>query len=333
MDEILAGRASPAQIAGFVVALRAKGETAAEVASMADAMLARAELVPITSAVMDVVGTGGDHSGSVNISTMAAITVAACGVPVVKHGNRAASSQAGTADVLAELGLAIELGPSQVAHCASELGIGFAFAPVHHPAMRHAAVARRDLAVPTVFNILGPLTNPARAQAALIGCADAGRAPVMAGVLARRGVHALVVRGDDGLDEVSTATTTTVWDATGAEVRLDVIDPGDLGLEPSEASALVGGDPARNARLLRMAMGLEEVPTTDGSRIHAIRDAVALNAATALVAWQSLERTDSSPVSIRIAEQLPRARQALVSGRAASLLERWVVLSQELSAD
>jgi len=333
MDEILAGQATQAQIAGFAVALRAKGETADEVAAMADAMLQRAELVPIAPPVMDVVGTGGDHSGSVNISTMAAIAVASCGVPVVKHGNRAASSQTGTADVLAELGVAIELQPAQVARCASELGIGFAFAPVHHPAMRHAAAARRDLGVPTVFNILGPLTNPAQAAAALIGCADPERAPVMAGVLAQRGVHALVVRGDDGLDEISTTTTTSVWDATGGSVRRDVIDPGDLGLQRAQASDLVGGDPARNAALLRMAIGLETALAPYEGRVRAIRDAVAINTAAALVAWESLDHVDTAPMTTRIGGQLPRAQQALTSGRAADLLERWIALSQELAAD
>jgi len=333
MDEILAGQATAAQIAGFAVALRAKGETSDEVAAMAAAMLQRAELVSIASPVMDVVGTGGDHSGSVNISTMAAIAVAACGVPVIKHGNRAASSQTGTADVLSELGVAIELQPAQVARCATELGIAFAFAPVHHPAMRFAAGARRDLGVPTVFNILGPLTNPAQATAALIGCADLGRAPVMAGVLAKRGVRALVVRADDGLDEISATTTTRVWDATDGSVRQQVIDPHALGLQPAQASDLVGGDPARNAELLRMTLGLEPVPDHEDPKVRAIRDAVAINAAAALVAWESIDHFDTSPIDTRIGEQLPRAQLSLTSGRAAELLERWIKLSRELEAD
>ncbi len=333
MDEILAGRASEAQLAGFAVALRAKGETASEVAALAEAMLRHAALVPVTGPVLDVVGTGGDHSGSVNISTMSAIVVAACGVPVVKHGNRAASSQTGTADVLRALGVQIDLQPSQVVRCLDQVGIGFAFAPVHHPAMRHAAVARRDLGVPTVFNILGPLTNPAGAKAALIGCADSRLAPVMAQVLADRGVRALVVRGDDGLDEVSTVARTSVWDATGGQVRHDSIEVRDLGLEPAVASDLVGGDPDRNAGLLRMALGLGEVPARDRRRVQAIRDAVAVNAAAALVAWVSIDHWRDRPITDRIAEQMPRAVDALVTGRAAALVDRWALLTRELAAD
>jgi len=332
MEEILAGRASDAQIAGFAIALRAKGETDIEVAALAASMLAHAERIEVAGPVLDVVGTGGDHSGSVNISTMAAVVAAACAVPVVKHGNRAASSQTGTADVLAELGVAISLPPRAVADCLAQVGIGFAFAPVHHPAMRHAAAARRDLGVPTVFNILGPLTNPAGAQASLIGCADPRLAPIMAQVLAHRGACAIVVRGDDGLDEVSTARPSTAWVAAGGEVRQDRIDVADLGVRAARPQDLVGGDPERNASLLRMSLGMQEPSPGDSARVAAIRDAVAVNAAAALVAWQGIGQGIALPLVERIAEQLPRARRAIDGGDAADLMQRWRSVSQELAA-
>jgi len=333
MEEILDGRASDAQIAAFAVALRAKGEVEVGGSGLAASMLQHAERIQMDVPVLDVVGTGGDHSGSVNISTMAAVVAAACGVPVVKHGNRAASSQTGTADVLDELGVAISLQPGQVAQCVAQIGIGFAFAPVHHPAMRHAASARRDLGVPTVFNILGPLTNPAGARAALIGCADARLAPVMAQVLAHRGVSAIVVRGDDGLDEISTADRTTAWIASLGDVRTDVIDMSALDVAPARAGDLVGGDPARNAALLRMTLGLDEVLAVDRHRVDAVRDAVAVNAAGALVAWQGVGVGIGLPLGGQLAEQLPRARQAMASGQAADLLQRWAALSRELAGD
>ena len=259
MGQILSGDATAAQIAGFVVALKAKGETPQEVNALVSVMLAHARLLDLgvdaPNVVLDVVGTGGDRSNTVNISTMAAIVCAAAGAPIVKHGNRAASSSTGTADVLEELGVAIDLEPTGVAACVHRAGIGFCFAPTHHPAMRHAGPSRRELGVPTVFNILGPLTNPGGAQAALIGCASPAMAPVMADVLCRRGVRALVVRGDDGLDEISTTSTTQVWDVTAGSVRRATIDPADHGIAMADPELLRGGDRVRNADLLRKALG------------------------------------------------------------------------------
>ncbi|MBV9728947.1 MAG: anthranilate phosphoribosyltransferase, partial [Pseudonocardiales bacterium] len=211
MDQVMSGVATQAQIAAFMVALRAKGETPAEIAGLADGMLSHAYRVQVPQRAVDVVGTGGDQAHTVNISTMAALVTAAAGAPVIKHGNRAASSQCGAADVLEALGVALDLGPEQVARCVAEAGIGFCFSPLFHPAMRHAAAVRREIGIPTAFNFLGPLINPAQPDAALVGCADLRMAPVMAQVLADRGVSALVVRGDDGLDEITTTTTTSVW--------------------------------------------------------------------------------------------------------------------------
>ncbi|MGH3973084.1 MAG: anthranilate phosphoribosyltransferase, partial [Pseudonocardiaceae bacterium] len=230
MDQVMAGAATPAQMAAFVVALRAKGETPAEIAGLAGGMLAHARRMRVPQRAIDVVGTGGDRAHTVNISTMTALVTAAAGAPVVKHGNRAASSKCGTADVLEQLGVAIDLGPEQVVQCVSEVGIGFCFAPLFHPAMRHAAGVRREIGVPTAFNFLGPLTNPAQPEAALVGCADLRMAPVMAQVLADRGITALLVRGDDGLDEITTTTTTSVWLINGGTVQRDQLDPAALGV-------------------------------------------------------------------------------------------------------
>ncbi|MDD2858593.1 MAG: anthranilate phosphoribosyltransferase [Candidatus Nanopelagicales bacterium] len=332
MEQMLAGEASDAQIAGFVVALRAKGESPAEVAALVATMGEHANTFTTSRPAIDVVGTGGDQANTVNISTMTSLVVAACGVPVAKHGNRAASSQTGTADVLEELGVVIELAPDQVRACVELAGIGFAFAPRHHPAMRHVAQVRRQLGVPTVFNILGPLSNPASAAAMLLGVADARRAPVIARVLADRGVRALVVRGDDGLDELSTTTTSTVWDVTRGTVDESSFDPSHLGLLPVDPALLVGGDRVRNAELLRQVIGSEPVSDHETSRIAAIRDVVCLNAAAALTAYAALhEPVVDAPLHDRVGVHLPSARAALESGEAAAVLARWISTSQRIA--
>ena len=347
MSSILGGEASPAQMAAFMAALRTKGETGVEVDALVEVMLGEGRLLdlgPRPPVVLDVVGTGGDHSHSVNISTMAALVCAAAGTPVVKHGNRAASSSTGTADVLEELGVAIDLEPDAVAECLHEVGMAFCFAPVHHPAMRHVAPVRRELGVPTVFNILGPLTNPARAQAALIGCAGVSLAELMADVLLRRGVRALVVRGEDGLDEISTAALTRVWDVTDGSLRDLVLDARELGIPRVDARLLRGGDRRLNASLLRAALaapdstdaGAESAEPDHVARIAAIRDAVLVNAAAALVAHDAAvaaaagDPVDVAPLPDRIAARLERARAVLDSGSALVLLDRWRARTQEL---
>lgn len=330
MRAILSGEATEAQIGGFAMALRAKGEAPQEVEGFVAVMLDHARLVDHDVIALDVVGTGGDQSHSVNISTMSALVAAAAGAPVIKHGNRAASSSTGTADVLEELGITITLEPDQVARSAREAGIGFCFAPLHHPALRNAAQARRDLGVPTLFNILGPLANPGLAEAALVGCADASRAPVIADVLHRRGVKALVVRGDDGLDEISTVTTTAIWDATGERVVPTALDPRDLGIAPVDAALIVGGDRARNAQLLRQALG--GAPVEEPERVQAIREVVALNAAAALVAYDAaMGQAPSGTVTERIAERLPRTRDIIESGAAWQVLERWIAVVDRIT--
>jgi anthranilate phosphoribosyltransferase len=317
MGEIMEGAATPAQIAGFAMALRAKGESAAEVSGLVAAMLARARPCSVAGPVVDTCGTGGDRAHTVNISTMAALVVAGAGARVVKHGNRAASSTCGSADLLEELGVRIDLAPDAVASCAAEAGIAFCFAPVFHPALRHTGAPRRELGVATVFNFLGPLTNPARPAFQAVGVADARMAGVMAGVLAERGASALVFRGDDGLDELTTATTSRVWVVGGGVVREESLDPSVLGVAPAPVEALRGGDAAFNASVCRAFLGGEAGP---------VRDAVLLNAAAALAA---LAPSDA-PVAERLAATLPVAGAAVDSGAALAVLERWVAVSARL---
>lgn len=318
MGEVMDGSATPAQVAGFAVALRAKGEAAPEMSGLVAAMLSRAKPCPVDGPVVDTCGTGGDRSHTVNISTMAALVVAGCGVRVVKHGNRAASSTCGSADLLEALGVRIDLEPASVAACAAEAGIAFCFAPVFHPALRHAAVARRELGVATVFNFLGPLTNPARPEFQAVGVADARMAGVMAGVLAARGASALVFRGDDGLDELTTATTSRVWVVASGEVREESVDPAAFGVPVSPAEALRGGEAAFNASVAMSFL--------DGAA-GPVRDAVLLNAAAALAALTP----SSLPVGERLAAELPRAAAAVDSGAARGALDRWVSVSNALS--
>ena len=311
MDEVFAGAATPVQLAGFVVALRAKGETVDEVSGIAAAMLAAANPISVPGRLLDVVGTGGDRSMSVNISTMAAIVAAGAGARVVKHGNRSASSQSGSADVLEALGIRLDLAPARVGEVAEEAGITFCFSAAFHPAMRHAAVPRRELGIATTFNILGPLTNPARPQAQAIGCADPRMAPVMAGVLSRREVDAWVFRGDDGLDELTTTTTSTIWRVHAGEVTTSTLDPADLGLPRATTEDLRGGDAEHNAEVVRRVLAGERGP---------VRDAVVLNAGAAL----AVHGAPDDEVAESLAAGVARAGEAIDSGEAAAALDRWV---------
>jgi anthranilate phosphoribosyltransferase len=317
MREVMSGEATAAQVAGFVVALRAKGETPQEVAGLVEVMLERAPRVETAGRVVDTCGTGGDRAHTVNLSTMAALVVAGAGVPVAKHGNRAASSACGSADLLEELGVVIDLPPSAVQECLQRAGAAFFFAPVFHAGMRHAAPARRELGVPTVFNVLGPLTNPARPAAQAVGVSDLRLAPVMAGVLAARGADALVFRGDDGLDELTTTGTSTVWLVHAGDVRVESLEPLDLGLARGRVEDLRGADAPYNAGVARALLAGERGP---------VRDAVLLGAAAALAAYEG----GNAPLLGRLAAGLERASAALDDGAAARALDRWVQVSQEL---
>lgn len=320
MTEIMSGAATPVQVAGFAIGLRAKGETSEELAGLVRAMLANAEPLVLggggVGALVDTCGTGGDRAATVNISTLAAIVVRGAGVPVVKHGNRAASSACGSADLLEELGVAVDLAPRQVARCIAVAGVGFCFAPIFHPALRHAAIARRELGVATFFNFLGPLTNPAQPPAQAVGVADERMAEVMAGVLAARGTNALVFHGSDGLDELSVSAPSRVWVVSGGRVRTEVLDPAELGIPTAAKDALRGGAAAQNAAISRRVLDGEAGP---------VRDAVVLNAAAALVAVAGPTET---PVAAQLSAAMPRAAESIDSGAAAKALQAWVEASQ-----
>lgn len=322
MEQVMTGAATPAQIAAFAVALTTKLPTSAEVNELAEVMLAHALRVPtdgIGADTVDVVGTGGDGVSTVNLSTMAAIVVAAAGVPVVKHGNRAASSLAGGADTLEALGVRIDLGPEEVARSVAEIGIGFCFAPQFHPSYRHASLVRREIGVPTVFNLLGPLTNPGQPRAGLIGCAFADLAEVMAGVFAARQSSVLVVHGDDGLDELTTTTTSTIWRVQAGTVDKLTFDPAGFGFARAELEELLGGDAAANAAEARSVLAGTKGP---------VRDAVVLNAAGAIVAHTGLSsRAEWLPAW---EDGLRRAADAIDSGAAEQLLARWVRFGQQV---
>ena len=312
MDAVMAGAASPVQLAGFLVALRAKGETVAELHGLVESMLAHAHRIHVPGRCVDVVGTGGDRRNTVNISTMAALVVAGAGERVVKHGNRAASSTSGAADVLEALGVRLDLPVHRVAEVATEVGITFCFAQAFHPSMRHAAPARRELGLPTAFNLLGPLTNPAQPFASAVGVADARMAPLMAGVLAARGRQALVFSGDDGLDELSTSGPSHVWWVRGGAVEEHTVDPAGLGIAAGTVEQLRGGDAAANADVVRRLLAGERGP---------VRDAVLLNASAALVAVGDDRRRG---LAEQLAAGMRRAEESVDSGAAASVLERWV---------
>jgi len=318
---VLAGDATPVQVGAFLALLHAKGETSDEVTGLSRAMVNAAVPCPLGvhegGAVVDLVGTGGDRLASINVTTLAAFITAGCGVPVCKHGNRAASSSVGTADVLEALGVAIELGPEGVARCVSEAGMGFCFAQRFHPAMRFVGPVRKELGVPTVFNFLGPLVNPARTRHQLVGISDPSMGPVMAGVFGATGSrHALIVHADDGLDELSVTSPSSVLEVSGdgsGEFELTEwrVDPTALGLAPATMADLRGGDAAFNAAVIRSVL--------EGER-GARRDIGVLNAAAALVVAGRVDDVERG---------LGLADESIESGRAAEVLDALVATSQQ----
>ena len=320
MNEILVGNAEIELIKNFLIALKSKGETAEEVGALVAQMYQHSGPITIKERAVDTVGTGGDGANTINISTTAAIIAAAAGVKVVKHGNRAASSKSGAADLLEALGININLDGAGVEKSFTELGIGFCFAPVFHPAMRFAAPARKELGTPTVFNLLGPLANPAKPQAAAIGVANERMHLVMAQVLGDRGVDGFVFRGDDGLDEITLATTTSVLSIGNGEISSDLIDPLDFGIARAPISALVGGDSTENARITTAIFAGEK---------GAPRDAVVLNAAAAIAAYEA--RFDLN-LHDRMAHGVSRAIEAIDSGASTRLVGQWAELTQKLGA-
>lgn len=325
MRQIMRGDVGEAQLAGFLIALRAKGETIDEIVGFRDAILEAAVPLPVSPDVLDIVGTGGDRVGTVNVSTTAAIIIGAMGIPVVKHGNRAASSASGSSDVLGALGLELTLDPTAVASILDRTGITFAWAGAFHPGFKHAGAVRSQLGVPTVFNMLGPLCNPARAEANAVGVAQLERVPLITGVFRTRGATALVFRGDDGLDELTTTGHSRIWEVTRGDVHEHDLDPRDLGIPLAELSDLLGGSPEHNATILRRTLEGES---------GAVRDIVLLNAAAGIVAFELSQ--DAAQVQRPILERLrsayERAAAAIDDGRALSKLDEWIGVSRELAA-
>lgn len=317
MNQVISGEISSAQLAAFLVALRAKGESVDEVLGFREAVLAQAVPLTVDRDAVDIVGTGGDHHKTVNISSTAAIICAAAGVPVLKHGNRAASSSSGSSDVLAELGIPLDQTPADVQRVFADLGIGFAFAAAHHPGFRHAGPTRVELGIPTVFNILGPLCNPARPRAAALGVASLERVGLIVGVLQSSDVSGLVFRGDEGLDELSTCGHSRIWEISRGQVFEHDFDPRSVGIQLATLDDIRGGSPAQNAQTIRDVLS--------GST-GAVRDVVCLNAAAGLVAFDLLSHPDHSqrPIVDRISDGLTLAYETIDSGRAFAKLNAWI---------
>lgn len=325
MDEVMSGNATAVQLAGFLVSLQAKGVSSDELAALADSMVAHARPVNAPRESIDIVGTGGDLAQTVNISTMASMIIASTGRPVVKHGNRASSSKSGSADVLEALGVRLDLPLPVVEELVGKIGMTFLFAQVFHPSMRFAAEARRGLGIPTVMNILGPITNPARPRASAVGVADEHIAPTVAGVFASRGTSALVFRGHDGLDELTVTAPSDVWEVRGGEVRRHVLDPRELlGIERSGHDALRGGSAEENAQVAR-----DLFDGDTAGRMGPIRDAVLLNAAAGVAAFDGIGQSAEDGFEDRFVTAFAQAREALDSGRPAELIRSWAAASQE----
>ncbi len=319
MSQIMAGEATSAQIAGFLIGLRAKGESVEEMHGLAEQMLAHAHRIEVPEPSLDIVGTGGDRANTVNISTMSAMVAAAAGVRLVKHGNRSASSSSGSADVLEALGVDLSLPPERVTEVVHEAGITFCFAQTFHPSFRFTAVPRRELAIGTAFNFLGPLTNPAQPTYAAVGCADEAMAPLLAGVFASRGKDAAVFRGDDGLDEVTVSTTTQVWWVRGGGVTRRTVDPSRVGLALHSVESLRGGDALHNADVVRSVFAGATGP---------VRDAVLLNTGIALALTVPDSGDNQASFDADLRAGMDRAAAAIDSGAASGLVERWVAATR-----
>jgi anthranilate phosphoribosyltransferase len=317
MQQVMRGEATNAQLAGFLVALRSKGETVDEIVGFRDAILEYSLPLSVDPMALDIVGTGGDRFGTVNVSTMSSVVAAAAGVPVVKHGNRAASSASGSSDVLGALGLNLELAPERVAEVLGESGITFAFASLFHPGFRHAGPVRAELGIPTVFNFLGPLCNPARCEANAVGVANLDKVPLIVGVFRTRGATALVFRGDDGLDELTTTGHSHIWEVSRGSVTEHDLEPLELGIARADIASLVGGDAAHNASVARAVLAGQHGP---------VRDIVLLNAAAGLVAFDLAKDPSRLQVPIldRFRDKIAVAAEAIDSGAAIAKLDAWV---------
>ena len=325
MRQIMQGDVTPAQLGGFLLALRAKGEKVEEIIGFRDAILDAAVPLPVDPNVLDIVGTGGDRFGTVNISSTASIIVAATGIPVVKHGNKAASSKSGASDVLSALGIDLRLPPESVAKVLDDAGITFAWAAAFHPGFRHAGPARAELGVPTVFNYLGPLVNPARAEANAVGVAQLESVPLITGVFRTRGATALVFRGEEGLDELTTTGYSRIWEISNGDMHEFDVHPRDVGLPTARIEELLGGSPEHNADVLRRTLAGER---------GAVRDIVLLNAAAGIVAFRLSQDPAQAQRNMiqRLTEALEEAAEAVDDGRATAKLDDWVAATRRFSA-
>ncbi|MGW9112917.1 anthranilate phosphoribosyltransferase [Microbacterium sp. NPDC055683] len=325
MRQVMNGDATPAQLGGFLLALRAKGESVEEIIGFRDAILEAAVPLPVDPHVLDIVGTGGDRYGTVNISSTASIIVAATGVPVVKHGNKAASSKSGSSDVLSALGIDLRLPAEDVARVLDDAGITFAWAAAFHPGFRHAAAVRAELGVPTVFNYLGPLVNPARAEANAVGVARLESVPLITGVFRTRGATALVFRGEDGLDELTTTGYSRIWEISNGDMHEFDIHPRDVGLPSATIDDLLGGSPDHNADVLRRTLAGEQ---------GAVRDIVLLNAAAGIVAYRLAQDPTQAQRNMiqRLSEALGEAAAAVDDGRATAKLDAWIAATRRPAA-
>jgi anthranilate phosphoribosyltransferase len=325
MNQIMSGDAAESQIGGFMIGLRAKGESIDELAGLVDTMLSHAVILNTGPDAVDIVGTGGDLVGTVNVSSMASIVVAASGIPVMKHGSRSASGKTGSSEMLEVLGIRLDLSPERVADIFREIGLTFFFAPVFHPAMRHVAPIRKALGVPTTFNFLGPLANPAQPIATSLGVANASVAPLLAGEMAARNRTALVFRGNDGLDELTTTDKSRIWQVSGGEVAEFQLDPRDFGISLVDQEVLVGGDAHFNAEVTRSVFAND----TSGN-LGAIRDIVALNAAAGVVTYELAKDASRSDVelNLRFSDALERVTRAIESGAASAKLSEWITATQ-----
>ncbi|MEN9714756.1 MAG: hypothetical protein RJA35_223 [Actinomycetota bacterium] len=325
MNQIMAGEAADAQVGAFMIGLRSKGENVDELAGLVDVMLERSVILDTGSDAVDIVGTGGDMVGTVNVSSMASILTSAAGVPVMKHGSRSASGKTGSSEMLEVLGIRLDLSPERVADIFREIGLTFFFAPVFHPAMRHVAPIRKQLGVPTTFNFLGPLANPAQPIATSLGVANASVAPLLAAEMAARGRTALVFRGDDGLDELTTTDNSQIWEVTGGEVRKHTLDPRDFGIARASHQQLLGGDAHFNAQVCRDLFD----GNTDGN-LAAVRDIVVLNSAAGVVSYELAKDASRADVdlNVRFEDAIARVGAALDSGAARGKLTEWIATTQ-----
>lgn len=324
--QIISAEATPAQVGGFLLAIREKGESVTELSAFVDVLLEHSVKLPLSNDAIDIVGTGGDQLGTVNISSMAAILAASAGYPVLKHGSRSASGKTGSSEMLESLGINLNLSPDQLGQVFTRTGISFFFAPLFHPALKNVGQIRKELGIPTTFNYLGPLANPVQPVATALGVANSSVAPLLAAEMASRGRTALVFRGSDGLDELTTTGTSKIWVVSGSKVTETDLNPADLGIELATVSQLIGGDAAENAQVARVVLDPETQLTGEQ---QAIRDIVALNASAGIAAYELHKNPNGFDLHDELTKALAKTRSAIANGDALTKLNQWVSASQE----